>query len=61
MRPDYAGKLLARFVERTEDGGRQTESSSSVYRPPSLVAPLSERELDVLRLFKTELSAGDRP
>ena len=33
--------------------------SSSVLRPPSLVEPLSKRELEVLRLLTTHLSSTE--
>jgi LuxR family maltose regulon positive regulatory protein len=42
---DYVNLLLAAFGERTRDGG-----------PPSMVEPLSERELEVLRLLATGLT-----
>jgi LuxR family maltose regulon positive regulatory protein len=51
---EYAGKLLAAFADRTKDERQKTEqprSLSSVPGSSSLVEPLSERELDVLRLI----------
>jgi LuxR family maltose regulon positive regulatory protein len=56
--PDYTGKLLAAFG---------TEPQRSVAAPPlhtasapqPLIEPLSQRELEVLRLFKTELSGPE--
>jgi LuxR family maltose regulon positive regulatory protein len=53
--PDYTGKLLAAF---------EAEQQKYVIEPPlppapaaqPLIEPLSQRELEVLRLFKTELS-----
>jgi LuxR family maltose regulon positive regulatory protein len=52
--PDYTGKLLAAF---------EAEQQKRVVEPPlptapaaqPLIEPLSQRELEVLRLFKTEL------
>ena len=61
--PDYVGKLLAAFQHVTKDEGRTTALSSSVARPSSLVEPLSQRELEVLRLIAQGLSnqeIGDR-
>lgn len=49
--PDYVPKLLAAF--ETDHNQVGTDS------PPSLVEPLSERELEVLRLLKTELSGPE--
>ena len=49
--PDYVPKLLAAF--ETDHVQVGTDS------PPSLVEPLSERELEVLRLLKTELSGPE--
>ncbi|MCK6626844.1 MAG: LuxR C-terminal-related transcriptional regulator [Anaerolineae bacterium] len=56
--PDYTGKLLAAF---------EPEPQKHVVEPPipttpavqSLIEPLSQRELEVLRLFKTELSGPE--
>jgi LuxR family maltose regulon positive regulatory protein len=56
--PGYTGKLLAAFG---------TEPQRSVAAPPlrttpasqPLIEPLSQRELEVLRLFKTELSGPE--
>jgi LuxR family maltose regulon positive regulatory protein len=57
----YAGGLLAAFGDATMDEGRKTElfPSSSILDHSSLVEPLSERELEVLRLLKTELSGPE--
>jgi LuxR family maltose regulon positive regulatory protein len=60
--PVYVGKLLAAFEIETNDEGRRTKESvpSFVLRPPSpLVDPLSDRELEVLRLLNTDLSAPE--
>jgi LuxR family maltose regulon positive regulatory protein len=50
--PTYVAKLLAAFP-RTEDRGLRTESFHSVLspQPSALIEPLSERELEVLRLI----------
>ena len=56
--PDYTGALLGAF-----EGEAQTNTGvSSVPRPSAsqpLIEPLSQRELDVLRLFRTELSGPE--
>jgi LuxR family maltose regulon positive regulatory protein len=49
---------------RTEDRGQRTELAESLHsvlspQSSSLVEPLSQRELAVLRLFKTELSGPE--
>ncbi len=59
--PAYTGKLLAAL------GAEQSASTGQVSLPTStlqpliepLIEPLSDRELDVLRLFKTELSGPE--
>ncbi len=56
--PDYTSKLLAAF------GVAQPRNIDHAPRPPSpavqpLIEPLSQRELEVLRLFKTELSGPE--
>jgi LuxR family maltose regulon positive regulatory protein len=61
--PGYVEKLLAAFP-RAEGRGLRTESlapTRSVLSPQSsaLVEPLSARELEVLRLFNTELSGPE--
>ena len=48
----YIHKLLAAF-------GMQKEARPSTVEPQPLVEPLSQRELEVLRLFKTELSGPE--
>jgi LuxR family maltose regulon positive regulatory protein len=53
--PDYTGKLLAAFG--CEQPGNVVESLSPI--PQLLIEPLSQRELEVLRLFKTELSGPE--
>jgi LuxR family maltose regulon positive regulatory protein len=59
---DYVAELLAALGSETKDERRMTElpPSSSVIRPSSsLVEPLSERELEVLRLLTTHLSSTE--
>lgn len=68
--PDYTGKLLLAF-EANQRGKREetprsaSPASSSLIEPEGqpakyvLVEPLSQRELEVLRLFKTELSGPE--
>jgi LuxR family maltose regulon positive regulatory protein len=61
----YAERLLLAFPERLEAGGlRLVQGSSpqaSSLKPQGseLVEPLSQRELEVLRLFNTELSGPE--
>jgi LuxR family maltose regulon positive regulatory protein len=51
---DYVGKLLAALEKETKEKQRMMEPF-----PPSLVEPLSERELEVLRLLTTHLSSTE--
>ncbi len=68
--PEYTGKLLAAFGAQ----GQRSESASPIFAPPadqslieadaprtqnSLVEALSQREIEILRLFKTELSGPE--
>jgi LuxR family transcriptional regulator, maltose regulon positive regulatory protein len=56
--PDYTGRLLGAF----EAEGQRHPGESPLLTPPSsqpLIEPLSQRELEVLRLFKTELSGPE--
>jgi LuxR family maltose regulon positive regulatory protein len=53
--PDYTGKLLAAFAGRQHLG----VDGSASRTPLSLMEPLSQRELEVLRLFNTELSGPE--
>jgi len=61
--PDYTGKLLAAFeAEGQRDPGNPSlpdllGQSSPASQP--LIEPLSQRELELLRLFKTELSGPE--
>jgi LuxR family maltose regulon positive regulatory protein len=50
--PGYVGHLLAAF-------GGATRSTRSTPTQPGLIEPLSERELDVLRLLATDLGGPD--
>jgi len=56
--PGYTAKLLAAF----EAQGKKSTSASPIPAPlasQSLIEPLSQREIEVLRLFKTELSGPE--
>ncbi len=53
--PDYTGKLLRAF----QDEGQKNEGGSPLPVSQTLIEPLSQRELDVLRLFRTELSGPE--
>jgi LuxR family maltose regulon positive regulatory protein len=53
--PDYTGKLLEAF----KDQQAGSEGGSPLPASQPLIEPLSQRELDVLRLFKTELSGPE--
>ncbi len=56
--PDYIGKLLTAF--KVADQGLGVEMSpSAVPVSSSMIEALSQRELDILRLFKTELSGPE--
>jgi LuxR family maltose regulon positive regulatory protein len=56
--PDYTRKLLAALG--AEPSGRAGESPLPTFAASQfLIEPLSERELEVLRLFGTELSGPD--
>ena len=60
--PDYTDKLLAAFeAEQAEKRGQICLSPPSrrTSRMQPLIEPLSQRELEVLRLFKTELSGPE--
>ena len=70
IQPDYTGKLLAAF-ERLGQGSKSATPISAHPSAPSptrpevqaaknnQVEPLSQRELEILRLFKTELSGPE--
>jgi LuxR family maltose regulon positive regulatory protein len=56
--PDYAGKLLAAFeAEQPSSAGESPLPTPLAVQP--LIEPLSQRELEVLRMFKTELSGPE--
>ncbi|MGB3634024.1 MAG: LuxR C-terminal-related transcriptional regulator, partial [Rubrobacteraceae bacterium] len=56
--PDYIAKLLAVF-EAGEQRSKGKSRSSAAQSPQPLTEPLSQRELEVLRLLKTELSGPE--
>jgi LuxR family maltose regulon positive regulatory protein len=53
--PAYAAKLLGAFGDEQPAG----EVSSPLPAPQPLIEPLSQRELEILRLFQTELSGPE--
>jgi LuxR family maltose regulon positive regulatory protein len=56
--PDYTGKLLAAFgIEQQRRVAEPPLPTTPALQP--LIEPLSQRELQVLRLFKTELSGPE--
>ena len=56
--PDYTGKLLAAFeAEQLRSAGESPLPTPPASQPP--IEPISQRELEVLRLFKTELSGPE--
>ncbi|HEX9036958.1 MAG TPA: LuxR C-terminal-related transcriptional regulator [Ktedonobacterales bacterium] len=59
IRPAYAGRLLAAFGSEREQDAREPPlpSASSTRRAP--IEPLTRRELDVLRLLRTDLSGPE--
>ena len=63
MMPGYVEMLLAAFPERLEAKalrlGDAVQAASRKPRAPAVVEPLSQRELDVLRLLGTDLSGPD--
>lgn len=61
IEPDYVKVLLTVFRSETKHERRgTTDGDASIVLPPSpLVEPLSDRELEVLRLLKTELSGPE--
>ena len=57
--PRYTGKLLAAFeAEQPQDAADAPRPTPPVSVQP-LIEPLSQRELELLRLFKTELSGPE--
>lgn len=63
IRLNYTNKLLAEFdAEQPQNAGESPHSDRPVAATPAsqqLIEPLSQRELDVLRLFATELSGPE--
>lgn len=58
LMPDYIGKLLAAFdTEGRESTGKSYPAAQ--VSSQSLIEPLSERELEVLRLLRTELNGPE--
>ena len=58
--PAYTAELLAAFgVEQPRNAGRSPLPIALAAQP--LIEPLSLRELEVLRLFKTDLSGRRSP
>ena len=53
--PDYTGRLLGAL----KDEKTQSEAAAPSAAPQPLIEPLSQRELEVLRLFRTELSGPE--
>jgi LuxR family maltose regulon positive regulatory protein len=56
--PGYTGKLLAAFESEGHMDIREVSLPPSPSSSP-LIEPLSQRELEILRLFKTELSGPE--
>lgn len=56
--PAYTAKLLLAFEAERKGFGEETPRSAAP-ASSSLIEPLSQRELDILRLFKTELSGPE--
>lgn len=56
VRPDYVRKLLAALRGITEAPGCKTADERPILPSPSIVEPLSEREVEVLRLIAEGLS-----
>jgi LuxR family maltose regulon positive regulatory protein len=63
MMPDYTGKLLKAFQPEQQPVVAGHQSSPERFphsnASESLIEPLSQRELEILRLFKTELSGPE--
>ena len=59
--PGYTGKLLGEFETEGQTSAASTNTSPLLTprAPQPLVEPLTERELEILRLFNTELSSPE--
>ncbi|MEZ4863461.1 MAG: LuxR C-terminal-related transcriptional regulator [Caldilineaceae bacterium] len=57
--PVYVSQLRAAFAEVAHPGQQDTSAPSAAPASQPLIEPLSERELDVLRLLNTELSGPE--
>lgn len=57
--PAYTRKLLAAFHPHQPQAGEDAPPIPAVTTSSALVEPLSQRELEVLRLFQTELSGPE--
>jgi LuxR family maltose regulon positive regulatory protein len=59
--PGYTGKLLGEFETEGQTSAASTNTSPRLTprAPQPLVEPLTERELEILRLFNTELSGPE--
>ncbi len=58
IKPAYAGRLLAAFEPGPQGSASEAPLRSAPAAQP-LIEPLSQRELEVLRLFKTDLSGPE--
>ncbi len=56
--PSYTGKLLAAYKAEEQNSASDSPRPTAPAAQP-LIEPLSQRELEVLRLFKTELSGPE--
>jgi LuxR family maltose regulon positive regulatory protein len=56
--PSYTRRLLSAFETERKGIGEETLPAATPASSP-LIEPLSQRELDILRLFKTELSGPE--
>ncbi|PKO14093.1 MAG: helix-turn-helix transcriptional regulator [Chloroflexi bacterium HGW-Chloroflexi-10] len=56
--PDYTRKLLSAFEAEKKGLGEETPPFAAP-ASSSMIEPLSQRELDILRLFRTELSGPE--
>ena len=54
LQSDYVDKLLAAFTQPQD-----VPKSAIIHQKPNMIEPLSERELEVLKLLRTELSGPE--